>query len=108
VLARADPVCDACGGLLRPDVVMFEEELPPGALERAVDAAQRCDLLLSVGTSNQVWPATEIPRSALRRGAHVAIVNPDLSGQPVSQRVIPVRGASGTALPELVRLAFGG
>jgi NAD-dependent deacetylase len=108
LLGRAEPVCDTCGGLLRPDVVMFEEELPPGALERAFDAASQCDLLISVGTSNQVWPATEIPRYALRGGAHVAIVNPDLSGQPMSQHVIPVRGAAGTVLPELVRLAFGG
>src|SRR5436309_13874663 len=41
--ARSDwlsaPVCSACGGLLRPDVVMFEEELPEGAMDRADDAA---------------------------------------------------------------------
>lgn len=107
LLGRAEPTCETCGGLLRPDVVMFEEELPPGALERAFGAAKECDLLISVGTSNQVWPATEIPRHALRAGAQVAIVNPDLSGQPMSHRVIPVRGASGTVLPELVGLAFG-
>jgi NAD-dependent deacetylase len=108
VLSRENAQCDRCGGLLRPDVVMFEEELPPGALERAFEAARRCDFLLSVGTSNQVWPAADIPRHALRGGAHVAIVNPDLTGQPVGYRIIPLAGASGTVLPELVRLAFGG
>ena len=108
VLSRGDASCDACGGLLRPDVVMFEEELPSGALERAFEAARQCDLLISAGTSNRVWPAADVPRYALRGGAQVVIVNPDLSGQPVSQRVIPLRGASGTILPELVRLAFGG
>jgi NAD-dependent deacetylase len=107
LVSRTNAVCDACGGLLRPDVVMFEEELPPGALEQAFDAAGKCDLLISAGTSNQVWPATEVPRQALRAGAYVAIVNPDLSGQPVSYRVIPVPGAAGEILPEVVRLAFG-
>jgi NAD-dependent deacetylase len=102
-----DPVCTECGGLLRPDVVFFEEELPPGALERAFQAAKRCDLLISVGTSNLVWPATEIPRYALRGGADVAIVNMDMTGQPLGYRVIPLRGASGEILPSLVRLAFG-
>jgi NAD-dependent deacetylase len=102
------PACGSCGGLLRPDVVMFEEELPAGALDRAIEAAQRCDFLISAGTSNLVWPATEVPRVALHHGASVAIVNPDMSGQPLGYRAIPLRGTSGTVLPELVRLAFGG
>ena len=102
----AEPVCEACGGLLRPDVVMFEEELPPGAMERAREAAESCDLLLSVGTSNLVWPATEVPRYALRSGADVVIINPDMSGQPIGLRVTYLMGAAGTILPQLVRVAY--
>src|SRR5437763_12660916 len=52
----ADPVCGACGGLLRPDVVMFEEDLRHGAMEQAREAAASCHLLISVGTSNPVRP----------------------------------------------------
>jgi len=102
----ADPVCAACGGLLRPDVVMFEEELPPGAMDRAREAAESCDLLLSVGTSNLVWPATEVPRYALRSGADVVIINPDMSGQPTGLRVTYLVGAAGKILPEVVRIAY--
>jgi len=102
----ADPVCPACGGLLRPDVVMFEEELPAGAMERAREAAESCDLLLSVGTSNLVWPATEVPRYALRSGADVVIINPDMSAQPTGLRVTYLKGAAGAILPELVRIAY--
>ena len=101
-----DPACEACGGLLRPDVVMFEEELPPGAMERAREAAESCDLLLSVGTSNLVWPATEVPRYALRSGADIVIINPDMSGQPIGLRVSHLIGAAGAILPELVRVAW--
>src|SRR5438067_3900647 len=101
-----EPVCDTCGGLLRPDVVMFEEELPEGAMERAREAASHCDVLLSVGTSNLVWPATDVPRYALHGGAQVIIVNPDMEGQPTGRRVTYLVGASGEILPELVKVAW--
>ena len=101
-----EPVCSVCGGLLRPDVVMFEEELPPGAMSEAREWATSCDVLLSVGTSNQVWPATEIPRYASRNGATVVIVNPDLEGQPIGRSIIQLNGKSGEVLPLLVRMAW--
>ena len=101
-----DPVCARCGGLLRPDVVMFEETLPWGAMEQATVAAEASDLLFSVGTSNLVWPAAELPRHALRAGARVVIVNPDMEGQPSGPGVIQLVGASGEILPELVRRAW--
>lgn len=104
--ALPDPVCSRCGGLLRPDVVMFEEELPTGAMEQARAAAEMCDVLLSVGTSNLVWPAAELPRHALRSGAAVIIINPDMTGQPIGRRVSHLTGASGEILPQLVRLAW--
>jgi NAD-dependent deacetylase len=85
---------------------MFEEELPPGAMERARAAAQSCDLLLSVGTSNLVWPATEVPRYALRSGADVVIINPDMEGQPIGRRVQYLTGAAGQILPQIVRIAW--
>jgi NAD-dependent deacetylase len=104
--ALPDPVCARCGGLLRPDVVMFEEMLPWGAMERATLAAEECDVLISVGTSNLVWPAAELPRYAQRAGAEVVIVNPEMEGQPSGQRVTQLVGASGQILPALVRLAW--
>jgi NAD-dependent deacetylase len=106
VTALPDPECGRCGGLLRPDVVMFEEMLPWGAMERATRAAESCDLFFSIGTSNLVWPAAELPRHALRAGARVVIVNPDMEGQPKEPGVIQLVGASGEILPELVRLAW--
>jgi NAD-dependent deacetylase len=101
-----EPACVACGGLLRPDVVMFEEELPHGAMQLAQEWATSCDVLLSVGTSNQVWPATEIPRYASRSGATVVIVNPDMEGQPTGRSVVQLAGKAGDVLPDVVRLAW--
>jgi NAD-dependent deacetylase len=99
----AEPVCPSCGGLLRPNVVFFEENLPRGAMERAHLAASTCDLLISVGTSNLVWPARELPDSAIAHGATVFIVNPDLDGQiRASERCLHLRGQAGEILPRLL------
>jgi NAD-dependent deacetylase len=104
----AEPVCASCGGLLRPDVVLFEEELPVGVMEHARAAAERCAVLISVGTSNLVWPARQLPEVAAARGAGVVIVNPDMDGQiPASQGVSHFPGAAGDVLPRLIALAWG-
>jgi NAD-dependent deacetylase len=102
-----EPICPRCQGLLRPDVVFFEENLPVGAMERARDAAAACDLLITVGTSNLVWPARELPEFALINGADVLIVNPDMEGQmSASERCIHLVGAAGEVLPKLVDAAW--
>ena len=104
--APSGPVCATCGGMLRPDVVMFEEMLPVEAMERAQRASSSADMLVSVGTSNQVWPAAELPLIASRSGAAVVIINPDLEGQPMGRRVTYLRGLAGEVLPALVAAAW--
>lgn len=102
-----EPECSSCGGLLRPDVVFFHENLPAGAMEQAVAAANRCALLISVGTSNVVFPAAEIPAQARAGGAVVWIVNPDAEGQmPERDGVLHMKGQAGEILPRLVELAW--
>jgi NAD-dependent deacetylase len=71
------PSCFECGGNLRPDVVLFGEMLPPGAFERAADAAQRSELCFVVGTSAVVYPAASIPEIARANGAYVVEINPE-------------------------------
>jgi NAD-dependent deacetylase len=100
--APDDPRCASCGGMLRPEVVMFEEMLPEDALRAARAAARNCDVLLTIGTSAQVWPAAELPLLAAGVGAWVIVVNPDLTGQPAGGRVIALQGRAGDILPQLV------
>lgn len=64
-----------CGGLLKPDVVLFDELLPRGLYWLAERAAQHCDVILVAGTSLEVAPACELPIIAQRRGARLIIVN---------------------------------
>ena len=51
------PRCDKCGGVIRPDVVLYEEALDQRVLRNAIEAIQRADLLLIAGTSLVVYPA---------------------------------------------------
>jgi len=95
------PQC-VCGGSLRPDVVWFGEALPQEALARALQAAQSCDLLLTIGTSALVQPAASLPLLAQRNGAFVVEINPEPT--PISLRVDEsIRGRAGEVLPELVK-----
>ena len=71
------PRCHECGGLLKPDVVLFGEQLPLEALQKAQALAVECDFMLVLGSSLVVYPAAEIPRIAHLHGAKVAIVNRD-------------------------------
>ncbi len=69
------PRCRVCGGLLKPNVVLFGEPLPREALETAILLAERSDLVLVAGSSLYVTPANQIPVIAKARGATVVAVN---------------------------------
>lgn len=74
------PKC-GCGGLLKPDTVLFGEPLPSDALRRAFAEAESCDLMLVLGSSLVVYPAASIPEAAANRGAPVVLVN----GEPTEK-----------------------
>jgi NAD-dependent deacetylase len=67
------PHCD-CGEPLKPDVVLFGEFLPDGALERAYELAAGADVLLCVGSSLEVHPIAQLPGVTAANGGMVAIV----------------------------------
>jgi NAD-dependent protein deacetylase/lipoamidase len=69
------PACSECGRILKPDVVMFGELLPPAAIERATELAAEARLLLVVGSSLEVYPVAGLPEETLLSGGALAIVN---------------------------------
>jgi NAD-dependent deacetylase len=71
------PRCEKCGGLVRPDVVWFGENLPEDEWDHAVRAAGSADVFFSVGTSAVVYPAASIPQYARRSGAYCVEINPE-------------------------------
>ncbi|HET6508310.1 MAG TPA: NAD-dependent protein deacylase [Baekduia sp.] len=67
------PHCD-CGEPLKPDVVLFGEWLPTGALEEAYALAAGADVLLCVGSSLEVHPIAQLPGVTRQNGGAVAVV----------------------------------
>jgi NAD-dependent deacetylase len=95
------PRCGRCAGLLRPNVVLFEEYLPASAYERAETACEACDVLLVVGSSLEVFPVAGLPARAAQRGARLVIVNRDPTPCDHLAAAV-VRGDAGTVLPQIV------
>jgi NAD-dependent deacetylase len=98
-----EPRCE-CGGPLCPNVVLFGEDLPPRAWNSAIDAAKHCDVLLSIGTSHQVYPAAGIPSLVSDRFKPVIVVNTRaVDSLPFG---LFIRGRAARVLPALVDAAW--
>ena len=96
------PKCPACGGLLRPDVVWFDESLPEHEIQKATTASANCDVFLSIGTSTVVYPAAGLPSKALQSGA--TLVEMNLYPTPfTAQATFVLPGPTGLVLPELLK-----
>ncbi len=70
---RGVPRCE-CEAPLKPDVVLFGEFLPVGALERAHELAAAADVLLCIGSSLEVHPVAQLPGVTRRGGGELAII----------------------------------
>ena len=91
------PRCE-CGGIIKPEVVLYEEELDPRTLTAAVDAISQADTLLIAGTSLAVYPAAGLIRYF--EGDCLALVN--LSPTPMDQKAdLVIRGKIGEVLSRI-------
>jgi len=72
--AEGVAICAACGGAVKPDVVLFGEMLPEAAIRRAQELAASADLMLCVGSSLVVHPVAALPELTLSAGGRLAIV----------------------------------
>lgn len=71
---RSVAICSACGGPVKPDVVLFGELLPEEAMAQATELAEGADLILCAGSSLAVHPVAGLPQLTLERGGALAIV----------------------------------
>lgn len=95
------PRCE-CGGIMKPDVVLFGEAIPEYALKTSDMLAKGCDVLIVVGTSAQVYPAASLPYLAKEKGAVIIECNIEpTSFTPVITDYF-LQGPAGETLPRLV------
>ncbi len=101
MMDQMPPRC-GCGGLVKPDVVFFGEPIPDRAAMTAFALASACQVMLVVGTSAVVAPASQLPLMAKRAGATVVEINlePSLISQGVSDYIF--QASASQVLPLLV------
>jgi NAD-dependent deacetylase len=92
------PECRDCKGILKPDAVLFGEQLPIVTLREATRRAQKCDLFIVIGSTLTVYPAAYMPTYAIGAGAALAIVN--LTQTPLDHEAqVVIRGKAGEIMP---------
>ncbi|NLD37480.1 MAG: NAD-dependent deacylase [Desulfatiglans sp.] len=91
------PLC-ACGGVLKPNTVLFGEGLPPAVLTEAEEYAGTCDVMILIGTSAIVYPAAYLPVTAKKNSAIIIEINLENSFKDSD---IIIEEKSGIALPEI-------
>lgn len=73
--AEGVPKCEKCGGIIKPDVVLYEESLDNGTITRAVQAIAEAEVLIIGGTSLAVYPAASL--IDYFSGKHLVVINQD-------------------------------
>lgn len=98
------PLCSSCGGYMRPSVIWFGETLAQTSLSALESEPRRRELLISIGTSAQVWPAASVLPAMNALGKPVIELNsdPDSFSQYKSIRL---EGSAASLMPQLVREA---
>jgi NAD-dependent deacetylase len=101
------PFCSHCNGILKPDVILFGEQLPHAAWIQAQRAARQCDLMLVAGSSLEVLPVAGLPMQALDRGAHLIVVNNTPTYVNVRADVVILEDVA-SVIPEIAKRALHG
>lgn len=101
------PRCSSCNGILKPDVILFGEQLPQLAWYEAQRAARQCDLMVIAGSSLEVLPVARLPMQALDRGAHLIIINNTPTYLNVRADVVIMDDVAAT-LPVIAKRVFHG
>ncbi|MDH3943662.1 MAG: NAD-dependent deacylase [Anaerolineae bacterium] len=69
------PKCTECGAMLKPDAILFGEQLPIAVWQKSKKVAQSCSVMLVAGSSLEVVPVAGLPMEAVRAGSKLIIVN---------------------------------
>lgn len=96
-----DPHCELCGGVVKSDAILFEQALVPEVINKAMQVAEECDVLLAVGSTLAVTPAAYVVERARAASARVVIIN----GEPTERdryAHVHLRGSISPILTDLV------
>ena len=100
------PYCPHCESILKPDVILFGEQMPRIPWEKALSAARQCKLMIVAGSSLEVLPVAGLPMQALDRGAHLIIMNQNPTYLGVRADVVILEDVA-KLIPEISRQVLG-
>ena len=100
-LETLPPKCD-CLGVLKPDFVFFGEGIPEKAYQESMLFAQKADVVLVIGTTGEVAPASYIPSIAKQHGAKIIEINPNLSTYTNTITDIYIKAKAGETLTQII------
>ncbi len=93
------PLCDKCGGIIRPDVVLYEEQLDEELINRSITLISEADMLLIIGTSLVVYPAAGFIN--YYHGKRLVLIN--RSGTPYDDKAnLVIKKAAGEVMKTVV------
>jgi NAD-dependent deacetylase len=101
------PHCQTCGKILKPDIILFEEQLPIKTWIKAEQASKSCDLMLVAGTSLEVMPSARLPMHVIENRASLIVVNKTLTYIDERAQVL-LRGDIADIIPLLAREVLRG
>jgi NAD-dependent deacetylase len=96
------PRC-ACGGVLKPDMVFFGEDIPLQARQAADQEIEQTDVLLVIGSTGEVYPAASLPWRASELGARIIEINPTPSSFTAAIQPLLLAMPAARALADLDR-----
>ena len=105
---RLPPLCGACGGIVKLDVVHFREPIPADVIEQSLTETEKCDVMLVCGTSAVVYPFASLPETVREQAANSrgkVIIEINAEPTPLTQRRISdylIQGKTGQILPAIV------
>jgi NAD-dependent deacetylase len=95
------PHCEVCGSILKPDVILYEEQLPVNSWQQAENQCRKCELMLVVGTSLEVMPSAKLPIEALENKARLIIINQAATFVDVRADMV-IHANAADVLPQIV------
>jgi len=101
------PRCRSCQRILKPEAILFGEQLPAQTWLQAVEAIRRCDLLIVIGSSLEVMPVAGLPMRAIDNGAQLIILNQQETYMDIRADII-LRENVAVTIPAVVNEVLGG
>lgn len=99
-LSQRPPLCPKCNKALKPDFVFFGEAIPAEVQLQSINEASTSDILIVVGTTGEVLPASMIPQIAKENGAFIIEINPEesLYTNSITDIYIPLKATAAFSL----------